>query len=104
MLHDIKSYTQIYKSNPVDPVGIWPEPDLKKSTGSTGTGTGFPVAHWSCTTQLIDFCDSFALSLNDNIRFDVIYFDFANAFDSINHDIILSKLKTFFQIDGNFEI
>ena len=29
MLHDIKSYTQIYKSNQVDLVGIWPEPDLK---------------------------------------------------------------------------
>ena len=54
----------------------------------------------SCTTQLIDFCDSLALSLNDNIRSDVIYFDFAKAFDSENHDIILSKLKTFFQIDG----
>ena len=54
----------------------------------------------SCTTQLIDFCDSLALSLNDNIRSDVIYFDFAKAFDSVNHDIILSKLKIFFQIDS----
>ena len=25
--------------------GTGPEPDLKKLTGSTGTGTGFPVAH-----------------------------------------------------------
>ena len=49
----------------------------------------------SCTTQLIDFCDSLALSLNSNIRSDVIYFDFAKAFDSVNHDIILKKLKSF---------
>ena len=54
----------------------------------------------SCTTQLVDFCDSLALSLNDNIRSDVIYFDFAKAFDSVNHDIILNKLKTLYKIDG----
>ena len=54
----------------------------------------------SCTTQLTEFCDSLALSLNDNIRSDVIYFDFAKAFDSVNHDIILNKLKTFYSIDS----
>ena len=37
ILHDNKSYTQIKKNifswiqpNPVDPVSIWPEPDLEK--------------------------------------------------------------------------
>ena len=54
----------------------------------------------SCNTQLVDFCDSLALSLNKNIRSDVIYFDFAKAFDSVNHDLILLKLKTLFLIDG----
>ena len=54
----------------------------------------------SCTTQLVDFCDSLALSLNSNIRSDVIYFDFAKAFDSVNHDIILQKLKSQFNIDS----
>ena len=54
----------------------------------------------SCTTQLVDFCDSLALSLNNNIRSDVIYFDFAKAFDSVNHDLILTKLKTYFAIDS----
>ena len=29
----------------------------------------------SCTTQLVDFCDSLALSLNRNIRSEVIYFE-----------------------------
>ena len=55
----------------------------------------------SCTTQLVDFCDSLALSLNCNIRSDVIYFDFAKAFDSVNHDLILKKLQSFFGIDGS---
>ena len=54
----------------------------------------------SCCTQLIGFCDSLALSLNQNIRSDVIYFDFAKAFDSVNHDIILDKLKNQFGING----
>ena len=54
----------------------------------------------SCTTQLTDFCDSLALSLNNNIRSDVIYFDFAKAFDSVNHDIILKKLKSIYSIDS----
>ena len=53
-----------------------------------------------CTTQLVDFCDSLALYLNSNIRSDVIYFDFAKAFDSVKHDIILMKLKSLFSIDS----
>ena len=47
----------------------------------------------SCCTQLVSFCDSLALSLNENIRTHVIYFDFQKAFDSVNHDIILEKIK-----------
>ena len=54
----------------------------------------------SCTTQMLTFVDSLSLSINDNIRTDVIYFDFAKAFDSVNHDIILKKLKHQFDIDG----
>ena len=50
--------------------------------------------------QLVDFCDSVALSLNSNIRSDVIYFDFAEAFDSVNHDLILTKLKSLYSIDS----
>ena len=54
----------------------------------------------SCTTQMVPFCDSLAVTLNDASRTDVIYFDFAKAFDSVNHDIILHKLKHQFHIDG----
>ena len=50
----------------------------------------------SCATQLTDFCDILALSLNNKIRSDVIYFDFAKAFDSVNQDIILKKLKSIY--------
>ena len=47
----------------------------------------------SCSTNMVHFCDELALSLNSNKRSDVVYFDFAKAFDSVNHDIILNKLK-----------
>ena len=54
----------------------------------------------SCTTNMVGFCDNIALSLNDCLRTDVIYFDFAKAFDSVNHDLILKKLKQRYNIDG----
>ena len=60
------------------------------------------MPHKSCTTQMLTFVDSLSLSINENVRTDVIYFDFAKAFDSVNHDIILSKLKHQFDIDGTF--
>ena len=58
------------------------------------------LSNKSCTTNMVGFCDSLALSLNDCLRTDVIYFDFAKAFDSVNHDIILHKLKYRYNIDG----
>ena len=58
------------------------------------------LANKSCTTNMVNFCDSLALSLNENLRTDVIYFDFSKAFDCVNHDILLSKLKYKFGIDG----
>ena len=54
----------------------------------------------SCTTQMVPFVDQLAISLNNKSRLDVIYFDFAKAFDSVSHDIILCKLKTVFNVNG----
>ena len=46
--------------------------------------------------NLMIFFDSLALSLNNNIRSDGIYFDFAKAFDSVNHDLILMTIEVIF--------
>ena len=58
------------------------------------------LAKRSCTTNMIPFCDSLSLSLNENLRTDVIYFDFSKAFDTVNHDLLLQKLKHIHHIDG----
>ena len=54
----------------------------------------------SCLTQLLPFVDKLAEALNNQSRVDVIYFDFAKAFDCVNHDLILKKLKHKFGVDG----
>ena len=54
----------------------------------------------SCTTQMVPFVDDLAIGIQECSRTDVIYFDFAKAFDSVNHDIILHKLKHQFNVDG----
>ena len=54
----------------------------------------------SCVTQLIPVIDNVASTLNTQNDIDVIYFDFAKAFDSVSHDKILEKLKIQFNING----
>ena len=47
----------------------------------------------SCNSNLLTFTESIARSLREKIGTDVIYFDFAKAFDTVSHDLILQKLK-----------
>ena len=47
----------------------------------------------SCTTQMVSFTYDLTLTLNNKSKVDVIYFDFAKAFHSVSHDLILKKLK-----------
>ena len=56
----------------------------------------------SCTTNMVNFTDKLVMSINDTqtLSTDVIYFDFSKAFDSVNHDLILNKLKYAYAIDG----
>ena len=54
----------------------------------------------SCLTQMIPFTSELAFTLNKSSRTDIVYFDFSKAFDTVNHDLILHKLKHQFGIDG----
>ena len=49
---------------------------------------------------LVDIRENLAFSLNNNMQTDVIYFDFAKAFDSVNHDILIKKLKYEYGLEG----
>ena len=49
----------------------------------------------SCLTQLIEHFDSVLKSLNEGNEVDVIYLDFSKAFDKVDHNILLAKLKRY---------
>ena len=47
----------------------------------------------SCVAQLLSVLHPTGQYLDKNIQTDVLYLDFAKAFDSIDHLILLEKLK-----------
>ena len=49
---------------------------------------------------MVPLIDDLTSALNSKVRSDIIYFDFAKAFDSVSHGLILHKLKIFYGIDG----
>ena len=47
----------------------------------------------SCVTQLLSVFHTIGHDLDKNIQTDVLYLDFAKAFDSVDHAIVLEKLR-----------
>ena len=47
----------------------------------------------SCVTQLLSVLHSIGESLDRNIQTDILYLDFALAFDCVDHVILIKKLK-----------
>ena len=47
----------------------------------------------SCTTQLLEFMEEVTEAIDRGEDVDVIYLDFAKAFDKVPHKRLLSKLK-----------
>ena len=54
----------------------------------------------SCAMNSTTLIESLSTNLLQDLPTDTIYFDFAKAFDTVNHDLILSKLKYQYSIDG----
>ena len=49
----------------------------------------------SCVSQLLSVLRSIGKNLNKNIQMDILYLDFAKAFDSVDYAILLKKLKRY---------
>ena len=49
----------------------------------------------SCVTELLSVLHAIGKALDKNIQSDLIYLDFAKVFDSVDHSILLAKLKAY---------
>ena len=49
----------------------------------------------SCVTQLLSVLHTTGQSLDKNIQTDMIYLDFAKAFDTVDHSVLLEKLRLY---------
>ena len=54
----------------------------------------------SCATNMTTMQDSVSNNLLLDLPTDIIYFDIAKAFDTVNRDLLLSKLKFQYHIEG----
>jgi hypothetical protein len=54
----------------------------------------------SCLSQLLEHHDDILRKMEEGGNVDVIYTDFAKAYDKVDHSILLKKLKTQFGITG----
>ena len=49
----------------------------------------------STTTNLLEFVSNTIVNMEDGFQVDALYLDFKKAFDSINHDLLLAKLRKY---------
>ena len=82
--HIIKIFERIVRKRMID--------YLESNNKITDSQHGFRSGR-SCFTQLLDHVDSILKNLQENKEVDVIYLDYAKAFDKVDHEIMLKKLQ-----------
>ena len=82
--HIIKIFERILRKNVIQ--------YLETNNIITDTQHGFRSGR-SCFTQLLDHMENIFQNLQDNKEIDVIYLDYAKAFDKVDHEILLAKLR-----------
>jgi len=75
---------------------------LDKSEVITDSQHGFRTGR-SCLSNLSLFFDQVSEGVDTGTAIDVIYLDFAKAFDKVPHERLLSKLKKY-GITGSFNL
>ena len=58
----------------------------------------------STLSALIQLCDNLFKSMDDGKLNCVVFLDVRKAFDSINHEILINKMRTFFGVTGNLKM
>ena len=82
--HIIKIFERIVRRNLMD--------YLESNNTITDAQHGFRSGR-SCFTQLLDHVEYILRNLQENNEVDVIYLDYAKAFDKVDHEILLAKLR-----------
>ena len=84
--HVIKIFERIVRKNLVE--------YLEKNNLFSSKQHGFRKGR-SCLTQLLQHMDYLLENFLDNSETDVIYLDYAKAFDKVDHSILLNKIKAY---------
>ena len=71
---------------------------LENNNLLTKAQNGFRFKH-STTQTIFDYLSDLTNAYNNNLDTIAVYVDFKKAFDTVNHKILLDKLKTF-----NFDV
>ena len=56
--------------------------------------------NYSCETALIKICDDILVELNSDTNVIMAFLDLSAAFDTVDHQILLNKLKNHYALDG----
>ena len=84
--HEMKTFERLVRDDLVE--------HLEVNNIINNTQHGFRKGR-SCLTQLLHHHDQILQNLNNGFETDVIYLDYAKAFDKVNHKLLIQKLEVY---------